>query len=53
MYRQYKVYKIRTNFTPTVKSDKNGKVKWGVILDSQSMDTKKMKLNDNKTSKTF
>ena len=41
LYRQHKVYKIRTNFTPTVEIAKNGKVNWSVILDSQSMDTQR------------
>lgn len=39
LYRRHKVYKIQTSFVPTVELAKNGRVNWGVILDSQANDT--------------
>lgn len=38
LYRPHKVYKIQTKFVPTVELAKNGRVNWGVILDSQAND---------------
>jgi superfamily II DNA or RNA helicase len=38
LFRKHIVYKINTKFTPTVELAKNGRVNWGVILDSQSND---------------
>jgi superfamily II DNA or RNA helicase len=37
LYREHKVYKLNTSFTPPVELAKNGKINWGVILDSQSL----------------
>jgi superfamily II DNA or RNA helicase len=36
LFRKHQVYKIKTNFVPTVELAKNGKVNWGMILDSQA-----------------
>ena len=36
LYRPHKVYKIQTSFVPTVELAKNGRVNWGVVLDSQA-----------------
>jgi len=38
LYKKHFVYKIKTNFTPTVEFDKNGRLNWGVILDTQAND---------------
>lgn len=35
LYRNHKVYKIDTKFTPEVEYDRNGKINWGKILESQ------------------
>lgn len=36
LYRDHKVYKVQTTFVPTVELAKNGRVNWGVILESQA-----------------
>ena len=36
LFRDHTVYKITTDFVPTVELAKNGRLNWGVILDSQS-----------------
>lgn len=39
LYREHKVYKLQTSFSPTVEMASNGKINWGTVLDSQSMNT--------------
>ena len=41
LYRKHTVYKIQTSFVPTVEFAKNGKINWGVILDTQASDTQR------------
>jgi superfamily II DNA or RNA helicase len=41
LFRKHTVYKINTNFVPTVEFANNGRVNWGVLLDSQSNDRKR------------
>ena len=36
LHREHIVYKVSTGFTPEVEYDRNGKVNWGSILESQS-----------------
>jgi len=36
LHREHIVYKVRTGFKPTVELGQNGRVNWGVVLDSQS-----------------
>jgi superfamily II DNA or RNA helicase len=36
MSRQHDVYVLNTNFTPTVEMGSNGKINWGLLLDSQA-----------------
>jgi hypothetical protein len=38
LFRKHNVYKINTSFVPTVELAKNGRVNWGVILDTQCND---------------
>jgi superfamily II DNA or RNA helicase len=38
LYRKHTVYKINTNFKPTIEQTSNGRLNWGVILDSQALD---------------
>jgi superfamily II DNA or RNA helicase len=38
LYREHKVYRVNTNFTPEMELAKNGRVKWGSVLDSQAND---------------
>lgn len=38
LFRKHTVYKIKTNFVPTVELAANGRVNWGVILDTQAHD---------------
>lgn len=38
LFRKHTVYKIKTNFVPTVELATNGRVNWGVILDTQAHD---------------
>ena len=38
LHRKHTVYKIKTSFVPTVEFANNGKVNWGVILDTQAND---------------
>jgi superfamily II DNA or RNA helicase len=38
LHRKHNVYKIQTSFVPTVEFAKNGKINWGVVLDSQAND---------------
>lgn len=44
LYRKHIVYKVNTNFTPTVETAKNGRLNWGVLLDSQCKDTSRNEL---------
>lgn len=39
LQREHVVYKVKTGFKPTVELGQNGRVNWGVVLDSQSKDT--------------
>lgn len=39
--RKHASYKIKTSFVPTVELARNGRVNWGVVLDSQANDTKR------------
>lgn len=41
LFREHKVYKLQTTFVPTVELAKNGRVNWGIVLDSQAMDLKR------------
>jgi superfamily II DNA or RNA helicase len=41
LYREHTVYKVSTDFTPTVEYASNGRINWSVLLDSQCMDTKR------------
>jgi superfamily II DNA or RNA helicase len=36
LFREHAAYKIKTNFVPTVEFSANGRVNWGVILDTQA-----------------
>ena len=38
LFRKHIVYRIKTNFVPTVELSKNGRINWGVILDTQCND---------------
>ena len=38
LYRKHNVYKVQTKFVPTVEFAANGRVNWGVILDTQAND---------------
>lgn len=38
LFRKHTVYKIQTGFVPTVEFAKNGKINWGVVLDTQASD---------------
>jgi superfamily II DNA or RNA helicase len=38
LFREHTAYKIKTNFVPTVELASNGRVNWGVILDTQAHD---------------
>jgi superfamily II DNA or RNA helicase len=38
LFRKHTAYKIKTNFVPTVELAANGRVNWGVILDTQAHD---------------
>jgi superfamily II DNA or RNA helicase len=38
LHREHKVYKVTTEFKPTVEYAVNGRVNWGTILDSQAQD---------------
>lgn len=42
--REHIVYKVKTGFTPKVEMASNGKVNWGVVLDSQSNDKERNEL---------
>ena len=44
LWREHKVYKISTNFKPTIEYTKIGKVNWGVLLDSQANNIKRNEL---------
>lgn len=38
LFRKHRVYRIKTNFVPTVELAANGRINWGVLLDSQCND---------------
>lgn len=38
MKREHAVYKVETGFQPKIEFASNGKLNWGVVLDSQAMD---------------
>lgn len=42
--RNHIVYKVKTGFTPKTEMAVNGKINWGVLLDSQAMDEKRNEL---------
>lgn len=44
LYREHIVYKINTGITPNMEYDRNGKVNWGSILESQSNNTERNEL---------
>ena len=44
LFREHKVYKLKTNFTPEIELAKNGRVNWGALLDSQAMDENRNEL---------
>ena len=41
LHRKHIVYKMKTGFTPTVELANNGRINWGVVLDSQANDVKR------------
>ena len=41
LFRKHTAYMIKTNFVPTVELASNGRVNWGVILDTQARDTQR------------
>jgi superfamily II DNA or RNA helicase len=41
LYRNHKVYKIKTSFVPTSELANNGKINWGLLLDSQCNNSKR------------
>ena len=41
LFRKHTVYKVKTNFVPTVELANNGRINWGVILDSQANDKRR------------
>jgi len=38
LYREHTAYKVTTCFKPTIEKTSNGRVNWGVVLDSQAND---------------
>ena len=38
LYRKHTVYKVTSGFTPEVEMCPNGKINWGVVLNSQALD---------------
>ena len=38
LFREHHAYKLKTNFIPKVELARNGRINWGVLLDSQSND---------------
>lgn len=44
LHREHIVYKVSTGMVPEVKMNKQGKVDWGSVLESQSMNEKRNKL---------
>jgi superfamily II DNA or RNA helicase len=44
LYRKHTIYKVMTNFKPTIELAKNGKVNWGIVLDSQANDVERNEL---------
>lgn len=44
LVKKHIAYIVNTNFTPTVELARNGKINWGVILDSQANDEKRNEL---------
>ena len=41
LHREHDSYKLKTSFIPTVELSSNGKINWNILLDSQSLDTKR------------
>jgi superfamily II DNA or RNA helicase len=44
LYRQHTVYQVNTKFVPTVELAQNGRVNWGLILESQASDPQRNEL---------
>jgi superfamily II DNA or RNA helicase len=44
LWREHTVYKVNTGFKPIVELAMNGRINWGVILDSQANDTERNEL---------
>jgi superfamily II DNA or RNA helicase len=44
LHREHLVYKVMTGFKPTIELGANGRVNWGVVLDSQSKDVERNEL---------
>jgi superfamily II DNA or RNA helicase len=44
LWREHIAYKVSTGFKPTVELAKNGRVNWGVVLDSQANDIERNEL---------
>ncbi len=42
--RNHVVYKVKTGFTPKTEMAVNGKINWGILLDSQALDEKRNEL---------
>lgn len=41
LWREHTAYKVNTGFKPTIEYAKNGRVNWGIVLDSQANDDKR------------
>ena len=39
LYKEHIVYKLKTEYTPTIEYCSNGRLNWSVLLDSQSLNT--------------
>lgn len=44
LHKEHIAYKVTTGFKPIIEYSKNGRVNWGVILDSQANDTERNEL---------
>ena len=44
LYRKHSVYRVESGFTPEVDIGPNGKINWGIVLNSQAYDTSRNEL---------
>lgn len=44
LYREHTAYKVTTGFKPTIETTANGRVNWGIVLDSQANDVERNEL---------